>query len=201
MTTWIVFFVIGAYLAGSVSSAILVCRAFAKADPRTEGSLNPGATNVLRVAGKPAAALVLFFDVLKGAIPTYLAYTAGLPEFAIGLVAISACLGHMYPIFFQFKGGKAVATALGALLPMGWILALLLITTWALVFKLSKYSSAAALVTVTLAPIYTYWYKPQFTLAVVMLSILIVIKHRTNLQRLLLGKELFSTKSSSKNQD
>lgn len=197
MTTWIVFFVVVAYLGGSVSSAVLVCRAFGKADPRTQGSLNPGTTNVLRVAGKLAAALVLFFDILKGALPSYLAYLAGLPEFALGLIAISACLGHMYPIFFRFKGGKAVATALGALLPMGWILTLVLVSTWAVVFKLSRYSSLAAIVTFCLAPLYTYWYKPQFTLAVAMLSMIILIKHRGNIWRLLHGKELSSGKSSS----
>jgi glycerol-3-phosphate acyltransferase PlsY len=189
MTVWIVLFMVGAYMLGSVSSAILICRAFSYPDPRTQGSNNPGATNVLRVANKVAAAAVLVFDILKGAIPTYLAYLANLPEFAIGLVALSACLGHMYPVFFQFKGGKAVATALGVMLPMGWYLALGLISTWILVFKLSKYSSLAAIVTVSLAPIYTYFLKPEFTLAVSMLSVLIVLKHRGNIMRLIAGTE------------
>jgi len=189
MTVWIVFFIVGAYALGSVSSAILICRALSYPDPRTEGSNNPGATNVLRVANKSAAAAVLVFDILKGAVPTYLAYLAGLPEFAIGLVALSACLGHMYPLFFQFKGGKAVATALGAMLPMGWDLALGLLGTWIVVFKFSKYSSLAAIVTVTLAPIYTYLLKPEFTIAVSMLSVLIVLKHRANVLRLIAGTE------------
>jgi glycerol-3-phosphate acyltransferase PlsY len=189
MTVWIVLFMVGAYVLGSVSSAILICRAFSYPDPRTQGSNNPGATNVLRVANKAAAAAVLVFDILKGAIPTYLAYLANLPEFAIGLVALSACLGHMYPVFFQFKGGKAVATALGAMLPMGWYLALGLISTWIIVFKLSKYSSLAAIVTVTLAPIYTYFLKPEFTLAVSMLSVLVILRHRGNVMRLIAGTE------------
>jgi len=189
MTVWIVLFMVGAYVLGSVSSAILICRAFSYPDPRTQGSNNPGATNVLRVANKAAAAAVLVFDILKGAIPTYLAYLANLPEFAIGLVALSACLGHMYPVFFQFKGGKAVATALGAMLPMGWYLALGLLSTWILVFKLSKYSSLAAIVTVTLAPIYTYFLKPEFTLAVSMLSVLVILRHRGNVMRLIAGTE------------
>lgn len=190
MTIWIIFFLIAAYLCASVSSAILICRALGKPDPRTLGSTNPGATNVRRIAGKPAAAAVLFFDVAKGALPTYLAFLAGLPDFAIGLVAISACLGHMYPIFFQFRGGKAVATALGAMLPMGWYLAFALIATWSIVYKVSKYSSLAAVVTVSLAPFYTYYYKPQFTLEVIMLSVLIVIKHQKNIVRLMNGTEL-----------
>jgi glycerol-3-phosphate acyltransferase PlsY len=189
MTVWIVLFMVGAYVLGSVSSAILICRAFSYPDPRTQGSNNPGATNVLRVANKAAAAAVLVFDILKGAIPTYLAYLANLPEFAIGLVALSACLGHMYPVFFQFKGGKAVATALGAMLPMGWYLALGLLSTWILVFRLSKYSSLAAIVTVTLAPIYTYFLKPEFTLAVSMLSVLVILRHRGNVMRLIAGTE------------
>ncbi|WP_371194147.1 glycerol-3-phosphate 1-O-acyltransferase PlsY [Glaciecola sp. SC05] len=197
MTTWIVFFMVGAYLGGSISSAVLVCRVFNKADPRTQGSLNPGTTNVLRVAGKSAAALVLMFDILKGAVPTYAAYLLGLPESAIGLIAISACLGHMYPVFFQFKGGKAVATALGAMMPIGWVLTTALISTWLIVFKISKYSSLAAIVTVSLAPLYTYWYKPQFTLAVAMLSLLIIAKHRTNLLRLFSGEELLSAKQKN----
>lgn len=187
---------IGAYFAGSISSAVLLSRAVGAGDPRTLGSNNPGATNVLRIAGRSAAALVLLFDVLKGAIPTYSAYLMGLPEFAIGLIALSACLGHMYPIFFQFKGGKGVATALGAMLPMGWLLGLALVLTWIFVFKVSRYSSLAAVITVSLAPIYTYLYKPQFTLAVAMLSMLIIIKHRSNVMRLIRGEELNSKKKS-----
>ncbi|MFC4700418.1 glycerol-3-phosphate 1-O-acyltransferase PlsY [Glaciecola siphonariae] len=194
MTTWIVFFVVGAYLGGSISSAILLCKAFGYPDPRTKGSENPGATNVLRVAGKPIASLVLVFDVLKGALPCYLAFIMGLSEFAIGLIAIAACIGHMYPIFFAFKGGKAVATALGAMLPMGWPLALALVCTWLLSYRVTRYSSVAALITVGLAPIYTYIYKAQFTLAVSMLSLLIVVKHRSNLIRLIKGQELKQTR-------
>ncbi|WP_395344865.1 glycerol-3-phosphate 1-O-acyltransferase PlsY [Ningiella sp. W23] len=189
MTTWIVFFLISAYLLGSVSSAVLICRVFGYPDPRTQGSLNPGATNVVRIAGRLAGACVLIFDILKGAIPTYGAYLVGIDEFAIGFIAIAACLGHMYPVFFKFQGGKAVATALGAMLPIGWYLALALICTWIIVYKLSRYSSFAAIVTVSLAPIYTYFYKPQFTFAVLMLSVLIVLKHRSNLVRLLKGTE------------
>ncbi len=178
-----------AYLAGSISSAVLVCKLFGKPDPRTQGSKNPGTTNVLRVAGKIPAALVLFFDVLKGAIPTYGAFLAGIPDWSLGLVAISACLGHMYPLFFGFKGGKAVATALGAMLPMGWPLAVVLLSTWVIVARLTRYSSLAAIITVIVAPIATYLYKPQFTLSVLMLTILILAKHRGNLLRLLKGQE------------
>jgi glycerol-3-phosphate acyltransferase PlsY len=192
MTTWIVFFIIAAYLGGSISSAVLVSRLLKLPDPRTQGSGNPGATNVLRVGSKLAAIIVLVFDILKGAIPTYVAYLVGVNDIAIGAIAISACIGHMYPIFFQFRGGKAVATALGAMLPMGWLLALALISTWIIVYRLSRFSSMAAIVTVSLAPFYTYWYKPQFTISVAMLSVLIILKHRSNLVRLFSGEELKS---------
>nr|WP_136250434.1 glycerol-3-phosphate 1-O-acyltransferase PlsY [Ningiella ruwaisensis] len=189
MTTWIVFYCLAAYLLGSVSSAILLCKLLGLPDPRTQGSLNPGATNVVRIAGKRVGVFVLVFDILKGAVPAYLAYLSQLSEFAIGLVAICACLGHMYPVFFQFKGGKAVATALGAMLPMGWALAAGLLSTWVLVFAISKLSSLAAIVTVSLAPVFTYFYKPQFTFSVTMLSVLIIVKHRSNISRLINRKE------------
>lgn len=189
MTTWIVFFIVFAYLLGSVSSAILICKLFNKPDPRSTGSQNPGATNVLRVAGKAPAIAVLIFDVLKGAIPTYAAFLMGLPDWSLGLVAIAACLGHMLPIFFSFQGGKAVATALGAMLTVGWNIAIALIVTWVVTFKLTRYSSMAAMVTVSLAPVYTYFYKPQFSLSVAMISGLILFRHRSNLKRLLNGEE------------
>ncbi|MFC3121059.1 glycerol-3-phosphate 1-O-acyltransferase PlsY [Agaribacter flavus] len=189
MTTWVVFYILVAYFAGAISSAIPLCRILNKPDPRAEGSGNPGATNVLRVAGKVPALTVLLFDVLKGAIPTYLAYLHGLHDWTLGLVAISACIGHMYPIYYRFEGGKAVATALGAMLPIGWPLAISLLATWLLVFRLSRYSSLAALTTLIFAPFYTYLYKPEFTVAVSMLSVLIIVKHKSNIVRLLKGIE------------
>lgn len=189
MIGWIVFFALFAYLVGSISSAVIICKLFKKPDPRTQGSFNPGTTNVLRIAGKLPAILVFSVDVLKGAGPTYLAFWYGLPDWSLGLVAISACIGHMYPIFFGFKGGKAVATALGAMMPIGWPIAFSLLLTWIVVAKITHYSSLAALVTVFVAPIVTYLYKPNFTLAVTMLSVLIIAKHRGNIYRLLSGEE------------
>ncbi len=189
MISWIVFFALIAYLIGSISSAVLICKLFNKPDPRKQGSLNPGATNVLRTAGKIPASLVLIIDILKGAGPTYLAFWSGLPEWSLGIVAISACLGHMYPIFFGFKGGKAVATALGAMMPIGWPIAIGLLLTWIVVAKITHYSSMAAIVTVFVAPVITYLYRPNFTIAVAMLSLLIILKHRANIYRLLSGEE------------
>lgn len=178
-----------AYLLGSISSAILVSRLFKLPDPRTHGSKNPGATNVYRLGGRLAAAMVLVFDILKGTIPVWGAYFLKLDPLMLGLVGVAACLGHMYPIFFNFSGGKAVATAFGTLLPIGLSLGGLLISTWVLVVAITRYSSLAALVTVSLAPLYTWWIKPLYTLPVTFLTVLIIFRHRANITRLSQGKE------------
>lgn len=178
-----------AYLIGSISSAILLCRLFNLPDPRTTGSQNPGATNVLRMGNKYLAAIVLVFDVLKGTIPVWSAYFLGISPNYLAFVAIAACLGHMYPIFFNFRGGKAVATALGVLLPLGLSLFAMLIGTWLVVVKLTRYSSLAAIVTVALAPFYTLLVKPAYVYPVLMLSTLIIFRHKANILRLLKGTE------------
>lgn len=184
MTTSIVFFVVGAYLIGSVSSAILVTRMFATQDIRQQGSGNAGATNVLRVAGKKAAIVVFLFDLLKGAVPVYAGFLFGLPPLFLSLIAIAACLGHIFPIFFQFKGGKGVATALGALMPLDWALAGCLVGTWLFVFAITRISSVAAITTFSLAPIFTFIFEPDYTIAVTLLCLLIIAKHRENIKRL-----------------
>ena len=178
-----------AYLLGSISSAILVSRLFKLPDPRTNGSNNPGATNVYRLGGALPACLVLIFDILKGTIPVWGAYFLKLEPLELGLIAVAACLGHMYPLFFSFKGGKAVATAFGSLLPIGLSLGGLLIGTWLLIVAITRYSSLAALVAVTLAPLYTWWIKPLYTLPVTFITLLIIIRHRTNIVRLFKGEE------------
>ncbi|NOU52390.1 glycerol-3-phosphate 1-O-acyltransferase PlsY [Pseudoalteromonas sp. JBTF-M23] len=178
-----------AYLIGSISSAVLVCRVFALPDPRFSGSQNPGATNVLRLGGKLPAILVLVFDILKGTIPVWGAYFLQIEPIWLGAVAVAACLGHIYPIFFHFNGGKAVATAFGALLPIGLSLGGLLISTWLFVLWLTRYSSLAAITAVSLAPLYTWWIKPIYTLPVSFLTVLIIFRHRENIKRLLKGKE------------
>ncbi|MEO2267187.1 glycerol-3-phosphate 1-O-acyltransferase PlsY [Pseudoalteromonas sp. YIC-656] len=183
------FMCIFAYLLGSVSSAVLISHLFALPDPRQAGSKNPGATNVLRIGGKLPAAMVLAFDILKGTIPVWGAYFMGIDPIHLGLVAVSACLGHIFPLFFGFKGGKAVATAFGALLPIGLSLGGLLIVTWAVVVAITRYSSLAALVTVSLAPLYTWLIKPLYTFPVTFLTVLIIIRHHANIVRLLKGTE------------
>lgn len=178
-----------AYLAGSISSAILVSKLFYLPNPRLHGSGNPGATNVLRIGGRLPAVLVLLFDVLKGTIPVWVGYYLDMPPLILGLIAVMACLGHIFPLFFGFKGGKAVATAFGAILPIGYELAAALILCWALVVFVTGYSSLAAIVAVSVAPILTYFIKPEYTLPVAMLALLIILRHKDNLVRLINGQE------------
>jgi acyl phosphate:glycerol-3-phosphate acyltransferase len=181
--------IIASYLLGSISSAILICELLGFPDPRSTGSHNPGATNVLRISNKATAATVLFFDILKGAIPVWGAFFLKIEPMYLGLIALATCLGHMYPIFFNFKGGKAVATAFGVFLPIGLSLGGLLILTWLIVAKITRYSSLAAIVTVSLAPYYIYLIKPLYFYPSIMLSALIIFRHRDNIIRLIKGTE------------
>ncbi|OCQ52304.1 putative glycerol-3-phosphate acyltransferase [Photorhabdus australis subsp. thailandensis] len=181
--------IIFAYLCGSISSAILICRLVGLPDPRQHGSGNPGATNVLRIGGRSTAAIVLIFDVLKGMIPVWLAYQLNVSPFYLGITAIAACLGHIYPIFFHFKGGKGVATAFGAIAAIGWDLMGLMTGTWLLTVLLSGYSSLGAIVSALIAPFYVWWFKPEFTFPVAMLCCLVLLRHHDNIQRLWRGQE------------
>lgn len=178
-----------AYLVGSISSAVLVCRLFGLPDPRTTGSNNPGTTNVYRLGGRFPALFVLACDVLKGTLPVYGSFLLGLHAYALGAIAIAACLGHIYPLFFGFKGGKAVATAFGCLLSVGYDLAALLIISWIIVVFITGYASLGAIVAVVLAPIFTWLLKPEYTLPVLMLTLLIIFRHKDNLYRLWRSQE------------
>jgi len=178
-----------AYLFGSLSSAVVISRAFGLPDPRTAGSKNPGATNVYRLGGRIPALLVLVMDILKGTIPVYGSYFLGIEPILLGVIAIAACLGHIFPLYFGFKGGKAVATAFGAMLPIGLDLAGLLILSWIVVVFLTGYSSLGALIAVSLAPLFTFLIKPLYTIPVAMLSLLIILRHKDNIARLLAGNE------------
>ena len=148
--------IICAYLIGSISAAIIVCKILNLPDPRTQGSNNPGATNVLRIGGKKAAAVVLIGDGLKGALPVLVAQYLGVNLFEMTLIAMAAFLGHVYPIFFGFKGGKGVATFLGALLALNYLVGLSFALTWLFVAKVLKISSLSALIATLLTPLYFY---------------------------------------------
>ncbi|KTD23890.1 transmembrane protein [Legionella lansingensis] len=181
------FVVIVGYLAGSVCSAIIVSHLFSLPDPRSNGSQNPGATNVLRLSGKRYAAIVLLVDMLKGALPVLLAKVLGAGPIALGFTCWATVMGHMYPIFFGFRGGKGVATALGALLGLHFILGVLVIATWLLVANFSRYASLASMVSMVMAPWYALFlpeglliYSPLFFIA-----LFIIYKHRHNITRLI----------------
>jgi glycerol-3-phosphate acyltransferase PlsY len=179
-----------AYLLGSLSSAIIVCRLMGLPDPRSEGSKNPGTTNVLRLGGKNAAALTLLGDALKGLIAVLLARIFGVHGFWLGLVAVVAVIGHIFPLFFQFKGGKGVATAFGATLALSLPLALVGAITWLLVLVFSRYSSLAALVTAVFLPIYCILFADfSYLIPILVMSGLIIWRLWENIQRLKAGTE------------
>ena len=181
------FIFITSYLAGSLSSAIIVCRVSGLPDPRTQGSGNPGATNVLRFGGKKIAAIVLLSDGLKGAIPVLFASYQGLTLFEICLVAFFTFLGHVYPVFFHFKGGKGVATYLGALIAVNYLAGLIFSLIWLLVAKVLKISSLAALIATALSPFYFYLITGDLksTLIISLISLFIFYTHRGNIKRLI----------------
>ncbi len=185
------FMLIG-YLLGSINSAIIVCKMMGLPSPRSIGSGNPGSTNVLRLGSKKAAALTLVGDVLKGVIPVGLAHAAHLPIDGICGVAVAAVLGHAYPLFFGFKGGKGVATGLGVLLGIHPGLGLLVLLTWLIVAGCFRYSSLAALVATILSPGYGYFLLDRNLNAALILfgmAVFIVFRHRENIRRLWKGEE------------
>ncbi|SJL85003.1 glycerol-3-phosphate 1-O-acyltransferase PlsY [Vibrio palustris] len=189
MTPLALIMTIFAYLLGSISSAVLICRLVRLPDPRKSGSMNPGATNVLRLGGRKIAITVLLMDMLKGTIPVWGGYFLGIDAIVLGVIAIASCLGHMYPIFFHFRGGKGVATALGAIAPIGLSLTAMMVLTWLAIAVVFRFSSLAAIITALLTPLYTWMVNPQYTLPVSMLCCLIVLRHHQNIRRLLLGTE------------
>lgn len=179
------------YLMGSVSSAVIVCRLWGLPDPRTTGSQNPGATNVLRVGNKAAAAVTLFGDVVKGWLPVALAKGMGAEPMIVAATALAAFLGHLYPLFFGFKGGKGVATALGVLTGIHWGVGVLLAATWLLMARLTRISSLSALTASALSPLYAFLLlgDTTTTVLVALMAVLLFWRHRGNIQRLLRGEE------------
>ena len=191
---------LGAYLVGSLSFAVIVSRVMGLDDPRTYGSQNPGATNVLRSGNKAAAIATLLFDALKGYLPVLLVKVFGpdfgLDDFAVAWVAIAAFIGHLWPVFFGFKGGKGVATAAGILFGVEPLLGLATLGTWLIVALFFRYSSLAALAASLFAPAYYLfgdniaWQTSEAELlAVLVMSALLLMRHKENITRLVMGQE------------
>lgn len=184
-------FILLAYLLGSISFGILVSRAFGLPDPRTVGSGNPGATNVLRSGKKLPAILTLLGDAAKGWLAVFLAQHYGLQDGYICLVGLAAFIGHLYPVFCGFKGGKGVATALGVLLAFSGCLGLSVLIVWAIAFIIWRYSSLAALIAAGIAPISAWFLLPYkgYAATALILALLLIWRHTSNIQKLLDGSE------------
>lgn len=183
--------VLAAYLAGSIASAILVCRVMGLPDPRAGGSGNPGATNVLRLGGKGPAALTLAGDVLKGVAPVLLAKALSLSPATQALSALAAFLGHLYPLYFRFRGGKGVATAFGAVTTLAWPVGLVMCGLWLAVAAATRYSSLSSMIAALGAPIAAVWLVPGSPVAWVLaiLAAFVLWRHRGNVRRLIDGTE------------
>jgi len=183
--------IVGAYLLGSLSSAIIVCRLMGLSDPREGGSGNPGATNVKRLYGTKPAAITLIGDMLKGLIPVAVVNSMGWPPLAVFLVGFAAFMGHLYPLFFGFKGGKGVATMLGVMFGLSPWIGAAVAGTWLFVAKVMKISSLSALVAAVLAPLYIYFLSGEMSWiwGSAAMSAILIWRHRSNIQRLLSGEE------------
>lgn len=191
---------VAAYLVGSLSFAVIVSRVMGLNDPRTYGSKNPGATNVLRSGSKAAAVVTLLLDAFKGWLPVMLVKWFGEPyglgDGTVALVGLAAFVGHLFPVFFRFVGGKGVATALGVLLAISWVLGLATGATWLIVAYALRYSSLASLVATLFAPVYyifgdglAWAMDKSILLAIAVMSMLLIWRHAENITRLLKGTE------------
>ena len=184
--------VVLSYLIGSLSAAIITCKIMGLPDPRTTGSNNPGATNVLRIGGKKAAIFTLVGDLLKGLIPVVIVKFAFPTEpLLIALTALAAFLGHLFPVFFQFKGGKGVATALGCIIGLNLWVALCAFGVWLAIFLPTRISSLSALTAAVVAPFFLWLFDASISvvIAIVIMDILLIIRHKENIQRILKGEE------------
>ncbi len=186
-----VLWIVASYLLGSIAFGIVVSKLFGLPDPRTVGSGNPGATNVLRSGKKSAALLTLLGDIFKGWFPVWLALQSGMLMWVVSWVGVAVFIGHLYPVFYKFKGGKGVATALGILLAISGWLGLAVVATWLIVFFIWRYSSLSALVAAVMAPLYAYFMLPykDYVWMTLFLSVMLIWRHKSNIQKLLAGTE------------
>lgn len=189
MTGLACFMIILAYLMGSLCSAVIIAKIMGLSDPRLNGSGNPGATNMLRIGGKKAAIFTLVADALKGFVPVLVARLVGIDNLDLCWVAIAAVLGHLFPVFFAFQGGKGVATAMGVLLALSWQTALAVLAIWIVVIKILRISSLGSLIAAACTPVLGWFFAPEFMWAYVTIVMLIILRHHSNIQRLLKGEE------------
>ncbi|KUJ75592.1 acyl-phosphate glycerol 3-phosphate acyltransferase [Thiomicrospira sp. XS5] len=183
---------LAAYGLGSISSAIIVCRLMGLGDPRQDGSGNPGATNVKRLYGSKPAAVTLLGDILKGFVPVALANYAGWPPSLVILIGFASFIGHLYPVFFGFRGGKGVATMLGVMFGLSLPIGIAVAGTWLFVAKVLKVSSLSALIATALAPMYIYFLSDaemSWVGVTTLMTLILFWRHRSNIQRLLKGEE------------
>ena len=184
-------YALAAYLLGSISTAIITCKLMGLEDPRSVGSNNPGATNVLRTGGKKAAIITLLGDMLKGLLPVLVVQQLSADTAALAITGISAFLGHLYPLYYRFKGGKGVATFYGVLLGTNWMIGLSAMAIWGLMLLLFKISGLSALVSATASPFIVWYFDGSAILitTVTFMSLLLIWRHRSNIKKLLSGEE------------
>ena len=183
--------IVAAYLIGSISFGIIFSKLFGLPDPRTVGSGNIGATNIARSGKKLPAILTLLGDALKGWLPVWLALQSGMLMWVVAAIGLAVFLGHLYPIYHRFKGSKGVATALGVMLAVSPMLGLACLLTWALVFAISRLSSLSAIVAAALSPVFAWLLLPykNYVLMVLVMAVMLVWRHKSNIQKLLAGTE------------
>lgn len=187
----LVFLILVGYLSGSLCSAVIVCKLFGLSDPRQQGSKNPGATNVLRLHGKKYAAWVLIGDMLKGTLPVLVGHLFFISYVGLGWISLACVLGHMFPLFFQFKGGKGVATALGCYFGINFLFGLVSLSLWIFMVWFKRYSSLASISVMIIAPLAgaVFTSNASIITPLLLISSIVLIKHKSNIERLLKGNE------------
>lgn len=189
ITVFYILLIIFSYLLGSISGAILICKILNLKDPRNYGSKNPGATNIFRIAGYKLACGVAIFDFLKGIIPVSIGLYCNINSVYLQAIIVTVCVGHTYPIFFKFHGGKGIATAFGTIAALSFKSFLTIIIIWVSIIFLFRYVSIGSIITAIIIPIYIWFTKPQYLIGIILVSCLIILRHISNIRRLYHNQE------------